>query len=85
MVQSGPERLGQVHQFPVDPGRHHLAVAGHAQGLKGLGYRRPLLQGDGGTVIQGNFDHACLNKKGISGVLESLPRCRQILNYVTYG
>ncbi len=67
----GRERAGQVHQIPVDPGRHHLRIAGHAQGLKGLGYRRPWRQGNGGTVIQGNFDHACLNKKGISGVLET--------------
>ena len=79
------QRQGQVHQIPVDPGCHHLGIFGQTQGLKGLGHRRPLRQGGGGTLIQRNFDHACLNKKGISGPLESLPRCRQIRQYVTYG
>ena len=84
MVQSAVKRPGQVHQVPVDPGRHHVPAAGQLQSRKGLGYRRARLQGGGGTLIQGNVDHAYLNKKGISGVLRRLPRCRRILNYVTY-
>jgi hypothetical protein len=77
------ERKVQVRGFPIDPGRHHLMIGGYVQSFKGLSDRSPLLQIDSGAVIQGDFYHYCLNKKGISGLSRSFPDAVNF-NYVTY-
>jgi hypothetical protein len=51
--------------------------------LQGLDDSSPLLQGNGGAVIQGDFYHYRLNKKGISGLSRSFPDAVKS-NYVTY-